>query len=224
MCCSVISDFCKCDSDEFDERGGDNQNKEKKCCKDCVEIKCRCRFGYCCTACWYCLLPRWGRNLSLLKAFTRALRISLYSRVLQDTHLRGKLLKPPLSFIELLLLWGKKYTLGKTQLLNVVLLERACLLQRGILNVFIPKSNSKSYSTGCKKQETDLQIWVTTRARSGSEGTFSSCGQPCEGLGWGVRQELSAVAPASCAAVAGISAGRLRRTGHKVNYRLDMAV
>lgn len=107
MCCSVISDFCKCDSDEFDERGGDNQNKEKKCCKDCVEIKCRCRFGYCCTACWYCLLPRWGRNLSLLKAFTRALRISLYSSVLQDTHLRGKLLKPPLSFIELLLLWEK---------------------------------------------------------------------------------------------------------------------
>lgn len=108
MCCSVIRDFYKCDSDEFDERGGDNQNKEKKCCEDYVEIKCRCRFGYCCTACWYCLLPRWGRNLSLLKAFTRALRISLYGSVLQDTHLRGKLLKSTLSFIELLLLWEKK--------------------------------------------------------------------------------------------------------------------
>lgn len=107
VCRGVMGAFCKCGSDEFDERGGGNQNKDKKCCKDYVEIKSRCRLGYCCRACWHCLLPCWGRNLSRLKAFTRALRISLCSSVLQDTHLRGKLLKPPLSFIELLLLWEK---------------------------------------------------------------------------------------------------------------------
>lgn len=162
------------------------KTKTKKCWKDYVEIKWRCHLGYCCRACWYCLPPCWGRNLSPLKAFIRALRICLCSSVLQDTHLRGKLLKPSHSFIELLLPWEKIH-FKKTPAVKLSTFGVTVFTSAWHLNSVYPKIKQQKLQHWM--QETHLQMWVSSPASAGFEGIFfraeSSCGWPWEWLDWG---------------------------------------
>lgn len=145
------------------------KTKTKKCWKDYVEIKWRCHLGYCCRACWYCLPPCWGRNLSPLKAFIRALRICLCSSVLQDTHLRGKLLKPSHSFIELLLPWEKIH-FKKTPAVKLSTFGVTVFTSAWHLNSVYPKIKQQKLQHWM--QETHLQMWVSSPASADFEGIF----------------------------------------------------
>lgn len=147
------------------------KTKTKKGWKGYVEIKWRCHLGYCCRACWYCLPPCWGRNLSPLKAFIRALRICLCSSVLQDTHLRGKLLKPSLSFIELLLPWEKIH-FKKTPAVKLGTFGVSVFTSAWDLKSVYPKIKQQKLQYWM--QETDLQLWVSSPAWACFEGTSFS--------------------------------------------------
>lgn len=169
------------------------KTKTKKCWKDYVEIKWRCHLGYCCGACWYYLPPCWGRNLSLLKAFIRALRICLCSSVLQDTHLRGKLLKTSRSFIELLLPWEKKIHFRKTPAVKLRAFGVTVFTSAWHLNSVYPKIKQQKLQRWM--QETDLQMWVSSPARACSESTLLSAEQLWLTLpqGGGIREKQGAL-------------------------------